>query len=272
MSVASYPPPLDRLLAFGDSRDSIREWPNYVEEIGLGPEHILDLIRLATDSELLRAESEHFEVWAPIHAWRALGQLRAEAAIEPLMPLFHELDDSDWVIEEMPKVYGLIGSAAIPALSTYLIDASHGLFPRATAISSLEKIANQHPDSYDSCVAILTHQLERYTENDLDLNGFLVSSLVELKAMASVKVIECAFAAERVELMITGDWNQVQVELGLKSPEELPQPKFSNEEFLIPPSIDFEAKTTGSVKANSKVKAKRKMVKQSRKQNRKKRK
>ncbi len=274
MSVASYPPPVDRLLTFADCRDSIREWPNYVEELGLRSEHIPDLIRMATDNALLWAESESLEVWAPMHAWRALGQLRAEAAIEPLMPLFHELGDSDWVTEEMPDVYGMIGPAAIPALSAYLIDASHESFPRITAIGSLEKIAKQHPDSRDACVAVLTRQLEQYTENDLELNGFLVSSLVELKALESVKVIECAFAAKRVELMFVGDWNQVQVEMGLKSREELPQPKFSPEEFLIPAALpsDSRAETSGSHKANPQVKAKRKMAKQSRKQNRKKRK
>lgn len=274
MDAASYPPPIDRLLTFGDCHDSIREWPNYIEELDFSLEDIPSLIRMATDNDLLWAESDSLEVWAPIHAWRALGQFHAEAAIEPLMPLFHELDDTDWVTDEMPKVYGLIGPAAIPALSTYLTDASHETFPRITAISSLEKIAEQHPKSRDNCIAILAHQLERYPENDIDLNGFLVSSLVELKAVESAKVIESAFAGKRVDPMIRGDWNEVQVEMGLKSREKVTQPK-STEEFLTFPStlpVDYEAETPRSRKADPKVKAKRKMVKQSRKTNRKKRK
>lgn len=270
MSAGGYLPPVDMLLTFGDCRESSREWPNYIQELGLGPEHIPSLIGIATDDNLLWAESDSLEVWAPIHAWRALGQLRAEAAIELLMPLFHELEDIDWVTEEMPKVYGMIGPAAIPALSTYLFDTSHESFPRTTASSSLEEIAKQHPGSRKECVAVLTRQLERYTENDLDFNGFLVTSLVELRAVESIKVIECAFAARRVELTIIGDWNEVQVELGLKSREEVAQPKFSTEEFMFPTipiddKADFRAR-----KADPKAKAKRKMAKQSRKKNRRK--
>lgn len=63
--------------------------------------------------------------------------------------------------------------------------------------------------------------------------------------------------------------------MGLKSQEELSQPKFSTEEFLTFPtttSIDSKTVISSTRKANPQVKAKRKMVKQSRKQNRKKRK
>ena len=135
-----YSPPVDRLLTLGDCRETIRKWPDY-PALGIGPEHIPDLIRMATDRELNWANSESLEVWAPIHAWRALGQLRAEAAIEPLMRLFHELDceeisgSFESVMEEMPEVYGMIGPAAIPALAAYLADASRSLYPRVTSMN-----------------------------------------------------------------------------------------------------------------------------------------
>ena len=53
MTTTSYPPPVDKLLALGDARDSKSHWPNYLV-YGLGPEHIPDLIRMATDEELER--------------------------------------------------------------------------------------------------------------------------------------------------------------------------------------------------------------------------
>src|SRR5262249_4660104 len=43
----AYPPPLDRLLTLGDAW-KMHDWPDYPGP-GLGPEHIPDLIRLATD-------------------------------------------------------------------------------------------------------------------------------------------------------------------------------------------------------------------------------
>ncbi|MBI4553084.1 MAG: UPF0175 family protein [Candidatus Latescibacteria bacterium] len=45
-----YPSPVDRLLTFGNCLN-FHEWPNYLD-LGLGPEHIPDLIRMATDEEL----------------------------------------------------------------------------------------------------------------------------------------------------------------------------------------------------------------------------
>src|SRR5438093_123369 len=75
-----YKDPVARLLTLGDARP-VKTWPNYLE-LGLSREHVPELIRMATDDELNWADSESLEVWAPIHAWRALGQLRAEEAAE----------------------------------------------------------------------------------------------------------------------------------------------------------------------------------------------
>src|SRR5258707_7875891 len=122
---ASYQPPVARLLTMGDSeRIAPEQWPDY-HELGIGPEQIPDLIQMATDEALNEADSESTEVWAPVHAWRALGQLRAVEAVEPLLELFDRLEDDDWVHEELPVVFGLIGPAALPALAAYLADLSH---------------------------------------------------------------------------------------------------------------------------------------------------
>jgi hypothetical protein len=48
----SYPPPLDQLLTCGKAGSRLPEtWPNYLE-LGLGPEHIPDLIRMVADKDL----------------------------------------------------------------------------------------------------------------------------------------------------------------------------------------------------------------------------
>jgi len=83
-SKTSYQPPVDKLLTYGESNLMTPDkWPDY-QELGIGPEHIPDLIQMATDEELNEADVESREVWAPTHAWRALGQLRAVEAVEPL--------------------------------------------------------------------------------------------------------------------------------------------------------------------------------------------
>jgi len=232
MIATSYPPPVDKLLTLGDARNSIAHWPNYLA-LGLGPEHIPDLIRMATDEKLNMADSNSLQVWAPIHAWRALGQLRAESAVEPLLGLLHRIDDDqdDWVGEEIPEVMGMIGPAAIPALEAYLADSSHGLWARVAASASLSEIGLRHPSSRAECVAALTRQLERYEENDEVINADVIAALIKLKAVEAAPVMERAFAARRVDNSVSGDWEDVQIEMGLRQTRETPQPNYLANKF-----------------------------------------
>jgi hypothetical protein len=197
-------------------------WPNY-REMGLGPEHVPDLIRMATDEELNWGDSDSDEVWAPLHAWRALGQLQAEEAAAPLTGLLAWIDeyDADWVAEEMPIVFGLIGPPAIPILADYLDDDEHGLFARTTASDSLKEIAERHPEVRDNCIAAITETLERFEELNRELNAFLIWSLVDLNAVEASSLIERAFAADQVDEGVVGNWEYVQVELGHPGREDL---------------------------------------------------
>lgn len=274
-SISDYAPPVDKLLTYGEGKNAAPDkWPNYLE-LGLGPEHIPDLIRMATDENLNWADSDSLEVWAPIHAWRTLGQLRAEAAVEPLLSLFEDLDENDWVMDELPEVFGMIGSAALPALAAYIADASFDEEARISAIPSIEKIGTRWPEARPASVVLLMKQLELFAKNEPEINGFLVLGLVELKATEALPLIERAFAARRVDPMIMGDWEDVQIEFGLKSPEEVKQerskrlletPFPSPGEKMISPQIS--AKERYQREATHK-KAKSKMANQSRKKNRK---
>src|SRR5207302_4241309 len=89
-------------------------------------------------------------------------------------------------------------------------------------------------------------QLERFAENEPEVNGFLVLGLVELHATEAASLIERAFAARRVDLTIMGDWVDAQVELGLlpaeeaeqRRPRELPQTPFpTTARGVVPPPI-----------------------------------
>lgn len=219
----SYPPPVDRLLTEGDARPTMGAWPDY-RQYSLGPEHIPDLIRMATDPALNWANDDTLEVWAPVHAWRALGQLRAVEAVEPLLTLHDEQDDSDWVLEELPEVYGLIGPPAIPALAAYLADDEYGAWARVAAASGLEKIGQQHPAAREASVAALSQVLEQYADNDEILNGALISNLIHLKAVEAAPIMERAFAADSVDELYVGDWEDVQVALGLLEERLTPPP------------------------------------------------
>ncbi len=175
-----YQPPMERLLTYGESnRITPDKWPDY-RELGIGPEQIPELMRMATDEELNLAAAESTEVWAPLHAWRALGQLRAVEAVEPLLELFDRLEEDDWVHEELPVVFGLMGPTALPALAAYLADLSHTDSSRISTIRSIEEIGKRWPDARADALTMLEERLEGFEENESDVNAFLVEALVGL--------------------------------------------------------------------------------------------
>jgi hypothetical protein len=228
MSTTTYAAPVDKLLTLGEAEpvDSDK-WPDYLE-LGLGPEHIPDLIRMATDRALRSLEPEEGEeeepgFWAPVHAMRAIGQLHAEAAAEPLVHLLAELKDDEWMLEELPSIFGMIGPTAIPALAAYLADSSNEMYSRSYAANGLQEIAEGHPESRSECIAAISKQLEAFEENEYELNAFLISDLLHLKAIETLPLIERAFEADRVDEFVIG-LDDVLVGFGLKEREVVENP------------------------------------------------
>jgi Protein of unknown function (DUF1186)/PBS lyase HEAT-like repeat len=263
---SSYAPPVDQLLTLGEFAAHSEPWPNYLE-LGFRREHVPELIRLATNVARLwdHGEDEDVdEVWAPIHAWRTLGQLRAEEAIEPLIDLFDETDDSDWVLEELPVVFGMIGRAAVPALSRCLADAENGLWNRIAAAEGLREIAREEA-AREEAIRALVKQLEKWYRQDATLNAFLILYLAELKATEAAPLMETAFEKGAVDEFAAGDWEDVQVDLGLLPERTTPRPRMFNvparQPFVSPPAAQ-------SGRGKDKSKHKKKLARQSRKQNR----
>jgi len=126
-----------------------------------------------------------------------------------------------------------------------------------------------HPDARAECVAIFARQLEGFAEQDPTLNAFLVDPLLDLKAVEAAPVIERAFAADRVDESVVGDWEDVQIALGLKEQRETPP-----SHGWIPPLFSRSLGEPGDLpthkrSSKTKAKAKRKQEKKSRRKNRK---
>jgi len=185
-SSKSYDQPVAALLSIG--RDTSPDWPNYPATYHLTHEHIPELIRMLHDNALNLADSESDEVYAPIHAWRALGQLGDETAVPALINILPKIDEdnNDWEMEEMPRVFALMGPAALPALTTYLDKKRQATWSRTVASHAVRSIAEAHPDVYDRCVAIIANQLQSYQFQDNSLNASLVYDLVEMEAMGTI--------------------------------------------------------------------------------------
>ncbi len=214
----AYEMPVAKLLPCGDVR-GIEKWLDYEAEYGITAVHIPDLICMIQDEGLHQADSEESEVWAPLHAWRALGQLKAVEAIKPIVKLFHRLDNNDgsgdWEQDELPVVLSMIGPATLPNLTTYLGNPRHGEWGRVASANTIMKIGKQYPDYREKCVGILENQLAKYRKQAPYLNASLISDLVELRAVEAADTIAAAFKMNKVALSLRRDWEEIQIELGL---------------------------------------------------------
>jgi HEAT repeat protein len=252
---STYIPPVDRLLKLGAEPARRRTWPDY-RTLGLEERHAPALIRMATDPALQAAEDRDPAGWAPVHAWRALGQLRAPAAAEPLLALLRRELESEWVLAEVPAVLGMIGPASLPGATLLLFDDEADEEVRIAASRAITGVGMEYPERRDEAAALLKTQLEDWSGQSRLLNAFLVSGLIDLQETEAAPLMEAAFAGNAVELDVNGDWEDAQVDLGLLPERITPPPGYTG--------------SRGASRAATESKQKRKAQKQARKRNRKK--
>ncbi len=246
---AGYAAPVQQLLSIGKARSyNPSEWSDYCARFGLRREHVGDLIRMACDAALNQADSASSEVWASTHAWRVLGQLRAEEAVLPLLALLGAAEDDEAAAEELPAVFGMIGQAAISPLSAFLSDRSSPEPVVSTALSGIKEIAARHPECRAECVGILVRMLEPRAEADPTISGFAVWALIDLEAVEAIDAIRDAFRRDAVDISIAGDVEDVEIALGLRAGRATPAPK-----YMVLPAGGFPWLDAASVQQNTRA-------------------
>ncbi len=248
-------------------------WPDYLQ-FGIRPEHLPDLLAMITDESLYNGEPDSPEAWASLHAWRAIGQLRATEAIEPLVGLLDELEDWDYWNEEVPYVFGLIGPAALPALATFFLDPSHLMYARVTAGNAIAVIGRMHPETRERCIAILTEGLAAYTENDPSFNALASTMLLDLEAVEALPTIKQAYDVDAADLAVMGDYEDIEIAFGVRTERDTPRPRYNPLGFDLPDLLERviaeEDRAVRRRTTDKKEKNKQKMADKSRKKNRKK--
>ena len=174
---------------------------------------------LLDDAHPSRRNHANFKM-LPVTAWRALADLKTEAAaaVEPLIEILCELGDEidDWALEELPPVLGKIGQPALEPLTHVMRDAGREQITRSTAVRGLRSIADNYPALRDSVVERLIESMVNADDEALDFNSTLLIELVQLRAVGAAESIERAFAANRIDVGMMGDWEEVRRELGVE--------------------------------------------------------
>lgn len=197
-------------------------WPDYTQ-LGLTSEDVPELVRMVTDDDLNTAPGDTAAVWAPMHAWRALAQLGAPEAARPMLELAERYAVDDWVSEELPEVFALLGGDTLPTLTDFLADQTKDSLARIKALRGVVRLGQRQPDQRASCATILSDQLASHAEQPSHINGFLIDGLAELEAVDQIDVIRDAYRADNVDTSITGDVEDAEMRLGLRTERDTPR-------------------------------------------------
>lgn len=230
---------VERLFAAGNPR-SVQDWEGrdgyYVAACRVSADdvpHLVDIARRWTDLDW--QDDVDDDEWdgseeaqlLPVTAWRTLADLRADAAVEPLVEMLRALDDAmdDWASDDLPRVFGKIGASAIEPLVAVARDRAAAEFIRSIAVRSLRRVVDCHPPTRDRIVPFLVQWMAGAADDDIDFNSILLVELVELHAVEAAESIERAFAGNLLDVGMMGDWEKVRKQLGvqglgLKMPED----------------------------------------------------
>ena len=168
------------------------------------------------DDDLPGVDSSRAQL-LPVTAWRTLADLRAEEAAEPLVDLLRAVqgETDEWVMDELPFVFGKIGESAVEPLAEFAREQDSDPETRSTAVDALAEIAKAHPAVRDRVVEILT-EIMTAREDHVELNSHALLGLVDLDGSEAAEAIERAFSENRIDVGMIGDWNDVRRELGVE--------------------------------------------------------
>jgi hypothetical protein len=129
-----YEAPLDALLTLGDIAPEVLE--QRAAELGIGQEHVPELVRMMRDRALATAEGDDPATWAPMHALDLLKKLDISNVVADLMPLFDV--DFDRLNDELIGIVATGGVSALPPAAAYLRDQTRWVWGRIRVASVVE--------------------------------------------------------------------------------------------------------------------------------------
>ncbi len=224
----NYTPPVSTFLTLG--RPDKGDWQDYVNQYGFTSDHIPELTVMLLDWELEEADSESPQVWAALHAWRTLSQLGGSQALQVIFDYFDETHpDNDWFFEDLVHhILGYFGRSALPhCTAKFALELDEEEIDKLNYLTeALAHLGDQHPELRDECVAILGEAFTSYQQNTETLNAFIINALVDLHSLEHINLIQEAYEADVVDETVRGDWEDVQIALGLLAERITPAPRF----------------------------------------------
>ena len=193
--------------------------------------------------------------------------MAAVEAVEPLIDLRIDLDD-DYLANEFSSVMASIGAPAIPALAAALGRDELDPIVRGAMAEAIGNVGEANPSVASGAATLIADRLERYAEHTAELNSLLVGALIDLRAVEHADVIRRAMTVGPIDEMFCGDWEDVQIELGLLGERITPRTRPPGDDVGMSATPPNQPSMPSRERQNAKRKAKRKLAKASRRRNR----
>lgn len=205
----SYPPRPQKLLKLGWQADekAIRarvgraaDWKPFIP----------DLERVVLDEGLLSGWPAEPPSWAPLHALRLLGYLRAHQSAGRLLALMDR--ENDWLSDLLPSVWVEMGPQAAEPLWAYIRDRRHNAEQRGNVMIGLQRLAEKHRPYRREVVEGLAQLLDDAPDEDGTANAYIAHVLSELGDVEAFPALRRAYDEDRINLGIM-TWDDVMVRM-----------------------------------------------------------
>lgn len=197
--------PFRRLMEIGDD-DPAAIYAHIARALQTVPEGAKRLAEIALDptySHYADHDEDDARAWTRVHAVRTLERMgdAAQSVMESLTPLLNAEDD--WLREEMPLFYGIVGEPAVPLLTQLVENKTADPDLRVGAADALVEIAEVQPETRADTIALLERRVSDDNENESLLAEFIVC-LLNIGAKDSYEVIRAAYERDGVDEFIVG--------------------------------------------------------------------
>jgi hypothetical protein len=261
-----YAAPIEKLIKLGEPKTY--GWLTYAT-LGVTTEHIPDLLRVLESPEFDALSREHPELWAPLHAWRALAQLGVLDLVSHLLARLDEFREDNWddyLLSDFSQAVALIGPAALEPLIEWIEIPGNVGFSAWTVAGGIAAVGRAHPELRERALGVLEAKLRNWRDYSPEHNASLISTLIDIRATESIPLIREVMEAEAADETIVGSLEYVEYDLGLR--DRPPVPRYGQLSFA-PDLLGGTSDAQTARNAKERARARRKASKASKKRNRK---
>jgi hypothetical protein len=218
-----------------------KEFTKDYAKLGFTQDDVELLIEIALDYDFKYTDSSiEVEQYTPCHAIMALGQFEAVEALEPLLKRLDIFEDYDYYREALIYYIRKIAYLKIDVLIDYFLDKDNFTGLRILVVEGMEEALKKDKIIDKKVEEAFIRYLQRDDELDDFLNPMVIFMLIDITKDRHIDLIRQVFDTKPVDTFYSGDFEDIEVRLGLKKERTKPREKNKLQKLMERHSINDE--------------------------------